>query len=118
MVFRNRRKDSDSHWANWRTMAGYTYLIICLFDFLIMPLAVHVNARELIHSHQDSVNELKIIDKFGGMAWVPVTMTGGGLFHLSFGAILTGVALAKGQERKEIAKHLGNGVPPAPTEDK
>jgi len=108
----NRRKDSDSHWANWRTMAGYTYLIICLFDFLIMPLATHVNIKELI-THADHGYTLELIKQFGGVNWSPVTMTGGGLFHLSFGTILTGIAVVKGQERKEQVKATaainGNG---------
>jgi len=98
----------DDHWSNWRTMAGYTYLAICIFDFLIMPAVTHNNMKQLI-TQADQSYSLALIDKFGGINWQPVTMVGGGLFHLSFGAILTGVAIVKGQERKEIVKQNGNG---------
>ena len=34
---------TEEPWHNWRTMAGYVYLTICIFDFLIMPAAIQIN---------------------------------------------------------------------------
>ena len=45
--------------------------------------------------------------------WRPVTMHGGGLFHISFGAILTGAAVVRGFERREIVKNGYSKTPPA-----
>jgi hypothetical protein len=41
--------------------------------------------------------------------WTPLTLQGGGLFHLSFGAILTGAAYTRGLEKIEkIRRNGGN----------
>lgn len=85
----------------WKTVAAYVYLSICLFDFLIMPaFMVIVNrafTQEIIDEikAEDRKYALEIADRVTFKNWEPVTIYGGGLvFHLSFGAILTGAAVA------------------------
>lgn len=39
--------------------------------------------------------------------WTPLTLQGGGLFHLSFGAILTGAAYTRGLEKIEKIRSFG-----------
>ena len=103
---------TEEHWTSWKTVAGYAYIIICIFDFLIMPVAVHANKIDtrseinaIIKEH-GIVAGLEIIEKIqGDNHWIPVTMSGGGLFHISFGAILTGAAVTRGFERREIVKN-------------
>jgi len=84
----------------WKTVAAYVYLTICLFDFLIMPAAITIINRsftnEIINEikAEDRKYALEIIDRISLDNWEPVTIYGGGLvFHLSFGAILTGAAV-------------------------
>jgi len=103
---------TEEHWSNWKTIAGYAYILICITDFLIMPIATHTNQIDTkeeilaIVEEQGLDTALKIMDRIKGQhSWIPVTMTGGGLFHISFGAILTGAAITRGIERKEIVKN-------------
>ena len=69
----------------WRASIAWSYIIICLFDFVIGPLfyvwyAVHTGDKG-----------------FGG--WAPLTLGQGGLYHLSMGAILGVSSWSRGQEK-------------------
>lgn len=87
-------------WKSWRAMAGYIYLAICLFDFVIMPSVVHANRIDptelvsAVETPDDKQFVLSIVDKMNTKRWEPITTAGGGLFHVSFGFILTGVAIS------------------------
>lgn len=109
----------EEPWYNWRSLAGFIYLFICIMDFVIMPVYVQVEyshtkkqVSELIQDIQtddkkgvaDQEFAIKIIDKIKVEQWSPVTLVGGGLFHMAFGAILTGAAVTKGFERREAVK--------------
>lgn len=98
----------------WRPAAAIVYLVICLFDFLIIPAIIELDVRhknnaiyELINENSEENKEyaLSLIDKTRVVRWVPLTLINGGLFHLSFGAILTGAVLMRGQERKESLRN-------------
>lgn len=69
----------------WRPMMGFTYMIICLFDFVLGPL---MNAMLSFYTHKDLV------------PWKSLTMSEGGMFHISMGAILGVAAWARNQEKK------------------
>jgi hypothetical protein len=69
----------------WRSILAAVYGIICIFDFVIAPVGT------LIIEHLFGMPYIE---------WTPLTIQGGGVFHLAFGAIL-GVS-AWGQSR-EIA---------------
>lgn len=104
----------EEPYFNWRVLAGYVYLSICLFDFIVMPIIVHVNTldtkevvREFLFDMEDRKFALELIDRADTSRWQPLTLSGGGLFHLSFGAILTGAAVTRGFERTEMAKRNG-----------
>lgn len=58
---------------HWRPSAAWVYLGICVFDFVIAPILLGV---------------FSVFTKAAYVAWVPLTLQGGGLFHLSFGAIV------------------------------
>lgn len=84
----------------WKTVAAYVYIGICIFDFLVMPaytVYTNRNFSERVISIIDESNRryaLEIIDRLRLKNWEPVTVYGGGLiFHISFGAILTGAAV-------------------------
>ena len=65
------------------------YFIICMFDFMLAPigLAVYAAMRDIPY-----------------VAWVPLTLQGGGLYHLAMGAILGVTAWTRGREKIENAK--------------
>lgn len=51
------------------------YLIICFFDFLLAPVLIGIYS---LHFQDHTIQ-----------SWNPLTLQGGGLFHVSFGAILS-----------------------------
>jgi len=92
----------------WRPIAAYVYLTICIFDFLAMPLYVSIANRQVdfdvfeeLRKFEDVTVQTAIIDKLdvGKDAWTPLTLEGGGLFHLSFGAIIGVAAFTRGKEK-------------------
>jgi hypothetical protein len=80
---------SPNDWMNqrWRASAAWVYLVICLFDFIIAPMLW--SALQLTSKGQVS------------LMWQPLTLQGGGLFHMAFGAIV-GIT-AHGRTREKIA---------------
>ena len=81
----------------WRPMMAIVYMAINLFDFIIGPILYNLlqywNPGQAV-----------------GM-WQPLTLQGGGLIHIAFGAILGISAWTRGQEKVEAIKN----PPPAPT---
>lgn len=80
-----------------KPLAATCYLIICLFDFIIAPIW-HEQTQEDYLSMLKAMKGLdpsvqQIIVAKERMMWQPITLMGGALFHISFGAILTGVAV-------------------------
>lgn len=75
----------DQHWFRkyWRPAAGWTYLIICLFDFVVAPILWAVIPH--------------FIPEAQAQPWKPLTLENGGLVHISFGAILGVAAWTRGQ---------------------
>jgi hypothetical protein len=72
-------------WFNkyWRALAANTYIIICCTDFIIFPILW---------------NAAQIYTKGSLTVWQPMTLSGGGLFHLAFGAILGVSAFGRTKE--------------------
>jgi len=84
----------------WQSLAGVVYLIICVFDFVIVPAWIGINRVDTTALFQamqgvnlDAVVQLSLIEALT-YQHEPFTLQAGGLFHLSFGAILTGSALS------------------------
>ena len=84
--------------VNFQSIALGVYLFICIFDFVVVPVWFGFNRPE-ISGFIDTMNTMdnpqlqmelmkKMTDHHN-----PYTLLGGGLFHLSFGAILTGSVL-------------------------
>lgn len=69
----------------WRPAMAWSYMIICLFDFIIAPVLWSV----FMATYKGNVTE----------AWSPLTLQGAGLFHLAMGAILGVTAWSRGQEK-------------------
>lgn len=73
------------HWLRkyWRAAAGWTYLVICIFDFVIAPVVWAILPHYWPTVKMDP--------------WQPHTLMNGGLVHISFGAILGVAAWTRGQ---------------------
>lgn len=83
----------------WQTLAGITYLGICVFDFVIVPAWIGLNRADLqevltvtSQAVTDSAVQVMLIENLTKQH-TPFTLQGGGLFHLAFGALLTGSAI-------------------------
>jgi hypothetical protein len=115
----NRRRDAEG-WmsANWRPLSGFVYLIICLSDFLLMPIwhqwyntlltpDAIIDAAVRLQGATVQIEAIRLLRQY--QVWEPVTMSGAGMFHVAFGAILSAAAWTRGQEKIEA---LRAGVAP------
>jgi len=86
MTTSGRKKIADENWLQkyWRPAMAVQYFIICLFDFMAAPigLAIYSAIRDIPY-----------------IVWHPLTLEGGGLYHISMGAILGVTAWTRGQEK-------------------
>ena len=83
--------------AKWRPMMAMTYMATIIFDFIVGPIIFNVlqyyNPGQAVTS------------------WTPLTLQGGGLYHLAMGAILGISALTRGQEKIAQINAGGNNDP-------
>ena len=83
----------------WRWTALIVYLLICFYDFMFVPIWYGLNRPDIsefmkiINSTDEVLVQLELMKVKTGQH-SPFTLMGGGLFHLAFGAILTGSAFA------------------------
>jgi hypothetical protein len=91
----------------WRPIAALTYLGICIFDFIIAPYYVQAQPHNLAEIFtyvlqmpvEQQSEALNIMMNKGD--WQSLTLQGGGLFHIAFGAILGAAAWTRGMEKRE-----------------
>ena len=93
------KKQEDWMNAKWRPMMGWTYMATCLFDFILGPILFNIlqyyNPGQAI-----------------GM-WTPLTLQGGGLYHIAMGAIIGVSAYGRTQEKLNGANNGGINLPEA-----
>lgn len=82
----------------WKPLLATIFGVILLFDFMIAPAWTGVSRVPLetvLELTKDlSVEERKMIIEYSYRQWKPMTLSDGvGLFYLSMGSILTGVAV-------------------------
>ena len=79
----------------WRWTALIVYLVICIYDFMVVPIYYGVArmgldlADYMEHLPEDPLVAMEYLKKLVSQHSA-FTLQGGGLFHLSFGAILSG----------------------------
>ena len=86
----------------WRWTALITYLVICVYDFIVVPVWYGLSRVGLdvdgymanLQLIDDPLVQMEYLKKLVSQH-EPFTLKGGGLFHLAFGALLTGSALNK-----------------------
>ena len=69
----------------WRPMMGWTYMVTCMFDFIVAPVLWTI-AQAIFHGGINS-------------QWMPLTLQGAGLYHIAMGAVLGVSAWSRGQEK-------------------
>ncbi len=81
----------------WRWTALIVYLVICIYDFMVVPIYYGfarmgldlADYMEHLKEIEDPLVQMEYLKKLVSQH-EPFTLKGGGLFHLSFGALLTG----------------------------
>ena len=85
MVTAAEKKSEDWMTSKWRPLMAITYMATIWFDFIVGPILFNLlqywNPGQAV-----------------GM-WVPLTLQGGGLYHISMGAILGIAAWTRGKEK-------------------
>ena len=90
--------DIEKSTMTWRWAALCVYLLICFYDFLFVPVWYGLNRpdiaqfMDIINATSEPMVQMELMKKLTGQH-SPFTLMGGGLFHLAFGAILTGSAV-------------------------
>lgn len=99
-------EDLGIKWSwSWRSLAAVVYLIICLSDFLFMPIYreyvyTSMSATQMVRLAMEmedgaaQIEALKVLRE--DRTWSPITND---MFHLSFGAILGVSALPMARRR-------------------
>ena len=70
---------------NWRPMMAVTYMVTCLFDFVAGPILYNILQFYNPGQHLDM--------------WQPLTLQGGGLYHIAMGVVLGITAHGRTQEK-------------------
>ena len=73
---------------HWRGLMAFAYVGICLFDFIGGPCLYFWVQQFETQAANDAYRE-----------WSPMTLQGGGLFHMAMGAVLGVSSWGKTQER-------------------
>jgi hypothetical protein len=88
----------------WKTILATVYAVICLFDFVVAPAYfAHTRTRVLNDFENMQLERLSPaiqdqVAKTISLRHSPFTLEGGGMFHIAFGALLTGSAISRIKE--------------------
>lgn len=91
MILIQQQEKENESWVKsyWRPAMGWLYMVICFMDFVGFPLL--------------TIFLPVLFQPFGltvpYQVWTSLTLSNGGLIHLSFGAILGVAAFTRGQEK-------------------
>jgi hypothetical protein len=96
------QKKADEDWMTkkWRPMMAIMYMTCCLMDFAIFPIMFTI-----VQFWETAVQN----DAF--RQWVPITLQGGGLFHVAMGAVLGVSAYGRTQEKVAGAANVSTSFP-------
>jgi len=91
----SEKKKEDWMNSKWRPMMGWMYMFVCIFDFVLAPIG-WTSIQALFH---------------GGIntQWQPLTLQGGGLFHVAMGAVI-GIS-AYGRTKEKLEGVAGSNQP-------
>jgi len=81
-------------------MMAMMYMTCCLFDFALFPIMFTVVQFWEVQAANDAFRQ-----------WVPITLQGGGLFHVAMGAVLGVSAYGRTQEKVAGASNVSTSIP-------
>lgn len=93
------KQQEDWMTKKWRPMMAMMYMTCCLFDFALFPIMFTAVQFWEIQAANDAFRQ-----------WVPITLQGGGLFHVAMGAVLGVSAYGRTQEKVAGASQVGTTV--------
>jgi len=93
----SEKKKEDWMNAKWRPMMGWTYMVTCIFDFVVAPILWSLT-QSLFHGSVQT-------------QWQPLTLQGAGLYHIAMGAVLGIAAYGRTQEKLGGANNGGLSIP-------
>ena len=100
-------KKAEEDWMTkkWRPMMAIMYMTCCLMDFAVFPIMFTIVQFWETAIQNDAFRQ-----------WVPITLQGGGLFHVAMGGVLGVSAYGRTQEKVAGASNVstsfqGGGVP-------
>jgi hypothetical protein len=79
----------SQHWMReyWRPLMAMQYLIVCIFDFVLAPIAWTAFQA---YQHQALLTQ-----------WNPTTLGSGGTYHLAMGAVLGVAAWTRSMDKQD-----------------
>ena len=83
-----KKPEDDWMTKKWRPMMAIMYMTCCLFDFVVFPIMYTVVQFWETEAANDAFRQ-----------WAPITLQGGGLFHVAMGAVLGVSAYGRTQEK-------------------
>jgi hypothetical protein len=99
-VKEKKKPDEDWMTKKWRPMMAMMYMTCCLFDFALFPIMFTIVQFWEVAAANDAFRQ-----------WVPITLQGGGLFHVAMGGVLGVSAYGRTQEKVAGASNVSTGVP-------
>jgi hypothetical protein len=83
-------KKEEESWIQkkWRPMMAVMYMCVCACDFILFPIMFTIVQFWEVAIQNDAFRQ-----------WQPLTLQGGGLFHMAMGAVLGITAWSRGQEK-------------------
>jgi hypothetical protein len=99
---KTEKKKPDEDWMTkkWRPMMAMMYMTCCLFDFALFPIMFTIVQFWEVQAANDAFRQ-----------WVPITLQGGGLFHVAMGGVLGVTAYGRTQEKVAGATNVSTGLP-------
>lgn len=95
-----KKPEEDWMTKKWRPMMALMYMTCCLFDFALFPIMFTVVQFWEVQAANDAFRQ-----------WVPITLQGGGLFHVAMGAVLGVSAYGRTQEKVAGASNVSTSLP-------
>lgn len=87
----------------WRPMMAIQYMVVCLSDFVLFPIMWTIVQFWETQASNDAFRQ-----------WAPMTLQGGGLYHMAMGAVLGITAWSRGQEKMAGVAGGSASVPVTP----
>jgi hypothetical protein len=98
------KQEDDWMTKKWRPMMAMMYMICCLCDFALFPIMFTIVQFWETQAANDAFRQ-----------WVPITLQGGGLFHVAMGGVLGVTAYGRTQEKLNNASSTSGVATPTLT---